>query len=289
MSADKLQTISPKISQAIGDDTESELSENESTHLEQDAESSDDPDKEMYKNLTEEQLRRAREHNECFICNKRFKSFANFRNHVVGHTNTKKFVCEICSKAFAKLTYLKAHLTIHNDNRIFTCEICSQNFATKSSVRGHMRIHSGEKRYKCDVCDRAFTESSTRRKHRMTHFGGKRKIYPSTSSFTCEYCGKVLRRQYNFKKHLKLHTDGDKTGTQRQRCPVCNKLVKCLTTHIKNHEKIPNIKCDLCDAMFKNSRSFKKHREKHTTEKHYSCDALHIHCDCEMRKAMAYF
>lgn len=117
--------------------------QNESTHLEQDAESSDDPEKEIYKNVTEDQVRRAREYNECFICNKRFGSFSTLRKHVVCHTNVKKFVCEICSKAFAKLTYLKAHLTTHNDNRVFTCEICSQNFATKPSIRGHMRIHSG--------------------------------------------------------------------------------------------------------------------------------------------------
>lgn len=105
--------------------------------------SSDNAEKEIYKNLTEEQLLRARKYNECFICQKRFGSFATFRKHVFQHTNTNKYRCEKCFKEFAQLKYLKAHLTIHNENRIFTCDICSQNFATKSSIRGHMRVHTG--------------------------------------------------------------------------------------------------------------------------------------------------
>lgn len=115
-----------------------------SSDSDQKSESSDDPDQEIYKNLTAEQLRRARQYNECFICQKRCASFSNFRNHVFQHTSIKKFKCDTCSKSFAKLSYLKAHLTTHNANRIFTCEICSQNFATKPSIRGHMRIHSGK-------------------------------------------------------------------------------------------------------------------------------------------------
>lgn len=119
----------------------------ESTHSNPEAESSDDPEGEIYKNLTEEQLHRAREYFECFICNERMSNFSNFRIHVFRHTSAKgakKYKCEVCSKDFAKLRYLKAHLTTHNENRIFTCEICSQNFATKPSIRGHMRIHTGK-------------------------------------------------------------------------------------------------------------------------------------------------
>lgn len=115
----------------------------ESTHSDHESESSDDPEKEIYRNLTAEQLHRARTFNECFICQKRCANFSNFRSHVVRHTSVKKYRCDKCLKEFAKLSYLKAHLTTHNENRIFTCEICSQNFATKPSIRGHMRIHTG--------------------------------------------------------------------------------------------------------------------------------------------------
>lgn len=104
---------------------------------------------EMYKNLTEEQLLRARKYNECFICQKRCTSFSTFRAHVFQHTNAKKFKCEKCFKSFAQLKYLKAHLTTHNENRVFSCDICSQNFVSKSSIRGHMRTHTGEFRVQC--------------------------------------------------------------------------------------------------------------------------------------------
>lgn len=107
---------------------------------------SDDSDNEeegIYKNLTEEQLLRARKYNECFICQKRCTSFSNFRSHVFQHANANKFKCEKCFNEFAQLKYLKAHLTTHNENRVFTCDMCKQNFASKSSIRGHMRVHTG--------------------------------------------------------------------------------------------------------------------------------------------------
>lgn len=116
----------------------------ESNHSDEKSESSVDPEEEIYKNITEEQLHRARKHFECFICQQRCGSFTSFRSHVRGHTRVEKFECEQCSKIFSKLRYLKAHLTTHNENRIFTCEICSQNFVTKPSIRGHMRTHTGE-------------------------------------------------------------------------------------------------------------------------------------------------
>lgn len=104
---------------------------------------SDNEEEHIYKNLTEEQMLRARKYNECFICQKRMTSFSKFRSHVFQHTNANKFKCEKCFKEFAQLQYLKAHLTTHNENRALTCDICSQNFATKSSIRGHMRTHTG--------------------------------------------------------------------------------------------------------------------------------------------------
>lgn len=105
---------------------------------------SDNDEEAMYKNLTEEQLLRARKYNECFICQKRCTSFAKFRSHVFQHTNANKFKCEKCFKEFDQLKYLKAHLTTHNENRVFTCDICVQNFVSKSSIRGHMRVHTGK-------------------------------------------------------------------------------------------------------------------------------------------------
>lgn len=133
----------PRILEVIVDESHCEWSEAGSTHSDRISESSDDPEEEIYKNLTTEQLRRARECNECFICQKRCDSFSSFRRHVVQHTSSKKYKCEQCAKTFSKIRYLKAHWTTHNDNRVFTCEICSQNFRTKPSIRGHMRTHTG--------------------------------------------------------------------------------------------------------------------------------------------------
>lgn len=105
---------------------------------------SENGEEEMYKNLTEEQLRRAREYNECFICQKRCTNFSTFRRHILQHTNAGMYKCEKCFKEFDQLKYLNAHLTTHNETRALTCDICLQNFATKNSIRGHMRVHTGQ-------------------------------------------------------------------------------------------------------------------------------------------------
>lgn len=129
-----------------GNDQKAESSTMHQDYIKSEPPESDDSDNdgEIYKNLTEDQLFRAKEYNECFICQKRCASFSGFRRHVFQHASASKFKCEKCFKEFAHLKYLKAHLTIHNENRIFTCDICSQNFATKSSIRGHMRVHTGQ-------------------------------------------------------------------------------------------------------------------------------------------------
>ncbi|KAJ6636849.1 Zinc finger and BTB domain-containing protein 45 [Pseudolycoriella hygida] len=119
------------------------LSKVGSTHSDEESDSSDDGEKDFYKNLSPEQLQKARDYNECFICQKRLSTFSTFRSHVLQHRVVeKKHQCFMCLKEFAKESYLKAHLTSHDESRMFTCEICSKNFVTKSSIRGHMRIHT---------------------------------------------------------------------------------------------------------------------------------------------------
>lgn len=49
------------------------------------------PGYDIYKNITEEQREAARKHNECFICQKRFGTFATFKRHIIRHTGLKNY------------------------------------------------------------------------------------------------------------------------------------------------------------------------------------------------------
>lgn len=69
-----------------GDQTNAEASEPEP------------PGYDIYKNITEEQREAARKHNECFICQKRFGTFATFKRHIIRHTGLKNYKCHICGK-----------------------------------------------------------------------------------------------------------------------------------------------------------------------------------------------
>lgn len=101
------------------------------------------PGYDIYKNITEEQREAARKHNECFICQKRFGTFATFKRHIIRHTGLKNYKCHICGKAFAEGSYLKAHLMTHSGTTPYSCDICLKKFANSSSLHGHIKIHTG--------------------------------------------------------------------------------------------------------------------------------------------------
>ena len=46
---------------------------------------------------------------ECDVCEKRFRTSVNLKNHMRIHTNERPYECDVCDKAFRESGHLKRH------------------------------------------------------------------------------------------------------------------------------------------------------------------------------------
>jgi uncharacterized Zn-finger protein len=97
----------------------------------------------------------------CKHCNKLFKQYYYFRDHMKthepGYVDTS-YECDFCPKSFKTKHFLKKHVKMHNAERdFFVCDVCGKKFTERGYFKTHMRVHTGEKPYVCDSCDKGFT------------------------------------------------------------------------------------------------------------------------------------
>ncbi|KAF4520619.1 hypothetical protein B566_EDAN007484 [Ephemera danica] len=89
------------------------------------------------------------------------------------------------------------------------------------------------------------------------------------SSFCCEYCGKILKRNDDYIKHVRVHT-GEKPCV----CLLCGKRfrVTCsLTLHMRTHTNERPYHCSLCPRRFKSHSQLNLHVKSHAVERNYQC------------------
>ncbi|XP_040194864.1 zinc finger protein 131 isoform X1 [Rana temporaria] len=181
----------------------------------------------------------------CQKCNRSFKLFYHFKEHMKTHT-ADNFKCEICNKSYVREVAWKQHLTCYHldesgsakrpkpGKKIHVCQYCDKQFDHFGHFKEHLRKHTGEKPFECPNCHEHFARNSTLKCHLSAcQYGvgakkGRKKLYE------CQVCNSVFNCWDQFKDHLVLHT-GDKP----------------------NH-------CTLCDLWFMQGSELRKHlREIH--------------------------
>ncbi|XP_072272762.1 zinc finger protein 131 isoform X1 [Pyxicephalus adspersus] len=181
----------------------------------------------------------------CQKCNRSFKLFYHFKEHMKMHT-ADNYKCEICNKTYVREVAWKQHLTCYHmeesgaakrpkpGKKIHVCQYCDKQFDHFGHFKEHLRKHTGEKPFECPNCHEHFARNSTLKCHLSAcQYGvgakkGRKKLYE------CQVCNSVFNCWDQFKDHLVLHT-GDKP----------------------NH-------CTLCDLWFMQGSELRKHlREVH--------------------------
>ncbi|XP_053678147.1 uncharacterized protein LOC128728544 [Anopheles nili] len=135
----------------------------------------------------------------CGICNKRFTTNWNLKQHKWTHANPtlKPFQCSYCPSAFVREADFVTHVNAHRSIRPYTCNHCGRQFIRKYNWIRHTREHELDKGHRCDVCGRQF--------HRKYYLTEHKRIHTGERPFSCNICGKTSATKTNHNKHLRIH------------------------------------------------------------------------------------
>ena len=102
--------------------------------------------------------------------------------------------------------------------------------------------------YACPICGNYFTSRNIVLRHMKKHF-------PDGKKYLCSTCGKDFYRKDKFEEHLQTHN---------YPCSQCNVSFK-LQEHLLKHKSLKHdgFKCPVCDRVFKNKFSWKRHVNTH--------------------------
>jgi len=96
---------------------------------------------------------------------------------------------------------------------------------------------------------------------------------PSHTNFnnkTCKYCGKLFKKSFNLKQHIRIHTN-----EKPLKCDKCNKRFNDRSS-LNKHTRTVHIEfkphvCYVCEKTFASTSHLNEHLVKHTNEKKFMC------------------
>ncbi|XP_069483323.1 zinc finger protein 131 isoform X8 [Ambystoma mexicanum] len=164
----------------------------------------------------------------CEKCNRSFKLFYHFKEHMKSHS-TDTFKCDICNKSYVREIAWKQHLTCYHleesgankkqrpGKKIHVCQYCDKQFDHFGHFKEHLRKHTGEKPFQCPNCHERFARNSTLKCHLTACQSGIGAKKGRKKLYECQVCNSVFNSWDQFKDHLVLHT-GDKPN----HCTLCD-------------------------------------------------------------------
>ena len=203
----------------------------------------------------------------CDICDKKFFTTLEMKNHQISHQTEKNFHCLFpdCDFATKRPDQLRNHEKQHGE-KTETCHICGKTFHTQRSLAGHMLCH--DKSFQCALvnCRSFFTTQEALAAHVSEHRG---------RDFDCAVCGADFYYNSELQKHMRSHL-GEKPCV----CdfPGCN-FATTTPDLLKNHQRMHREKefpCGTCGKKFKSKREVSYHQKTHLA-KNFVCGVP----DCE--------
>ncbi|XP_068784642.1 zinc finger protein 131 isoform X1 [Struthio camelus] len=164
----------------------------------------------------------------CEKCNRSFKLFYHFKEHMKTHS-TESYKCDICNKRYLRESALKQHLTCYHldeggaskkqrpGKKIHICQYCDKQFDHFGHFKEHLRKHTGEKPFECPNCHERFARNSTLKCHLTACQSGAGAKKGRKKLYECQVCNSVFNSWDQFKDHLVIHT-GDKPN----HCTLCD-------------------------------------------------------------------
>uniref|UniRef100_A0A6J0SSD5 Zinc finger protein 131 isoform X3 n=1 Tax=Pogona vitticeps TaxID=103695 RepID=A0A6J0SSD5_9SAUR len=164
----------------------------------------------------------------CEKCNRTFKLYYHFKEHMKTHS-TESYKCDLCNKRYLRESALKQHLTCYHieesgankkqrpGKKIHVCQYCDKQFDHFGHFKEHLRKHTGEKPFECSNCHERFARNSTLKCHLTACQSGAGAKKGRKKLYECQVCNSVFNSWDQFKDHLVIHT-GDKPN----HCTLCD-------------------------------------------------------------------
>ena len=210
---------------------------------------------------------------QCTSCDKKFFVERYLSDHIRKYHREVKFPCTICGIILYTQPRLESHIKMHMAKMQSTvCPFCDKDFKTQISVKLHIsRVHLklNQRSWDCRVCDRKFVL----KKQLSAHI---RENHPMETVFTCEICGKNIKKAKGaLEEHMNIHL-----GIKDYECDVCEMRFRTkqrLTLHKQKHSDKSNYACNECGKSFKGYQNFFLHKRRHKGIKPHKCTM------CDMR------
>uniref|UniRef100_A0A1Q3F627 Putative c2h2-type zn-finger protein n=1 Tax=Culex tarsalis TaxID=7177 RepID=A0A1Q3F627_CULTA len=212
----------------------------------------------------------------CKDCGKVFSNLQYLRIHkqkCAGNdggppTNLK---CTLCKVISPDVDALQKHLDGHNREKPFQCRVskaCSEAYINERQRANHEFVCNADGQVICQRCFKLCPCLETLKTHEKICRG---------TEFPCRLCEVVLRSRNSQLVHYLRHDNKNKFRKQIHACPSCDKqFVKRINflLHLKEHNIDPSdleLKCEICAATFKTSKTMAVHMNCHKGIKSYKC------------------
>lgn len=108
--------------------------------------------------------------------------------------------------------------------------------------------------YTCEDCGKVLKRSSSLSNHKLIH--------KNVKAYRCDKCGARFLRKSDLGKHFAIHT-----GSKPYVCNICDKSFSQssnMLTHKRRHTGVKPFKCDFCSKSFYRKVDVKRHEIVHT-------------------------
>lgn len=152
---------------------------------------------------------------------------------------------------------------IRTEDGKFMCTACERVFSHQQTVRIHYRIHTNEKPYKCPSCPESFIRSDYLERHMKVHWkdGGLGVLPPMM----------VPAKSSSVVPAASVGASDSSDSTSPQKPTIGRAGLMPENYHFVEAGD-GQYACKICDQVFSQSDSLRKHALTHTEEKPFFCD-----------------